>query len=638
MARGKYFEEKGLYVMIGLILILAIFAAHVTYMEQKIVEISKSYLTKITAQCAMQVSSDMDNSLEMAHVLARVIGSSGSYDLNSSMELLEGERNRDSVLSMGVVLKDGSCRFTQLEGEAVSGDSLLLLKDWDYINQVLMENPNPTPSVVRTKNNQQIFVYACPIYQEHSLQGAFVILFRNTFFQELSLPEILENGHYVYLAEKDGTVVYRFQNEDPQLIYGDILPNLENDWSIANRTGDFLKEDIQRGNTGSFKDPTSSMYVSYTPVGFRDWYLINVTPISIAEADSHSLYREMIPMLFYIVLIIGILSAYFFYQKRERVRILEENAQLSAVSEESYRMIMERTNDVIFEYDAKAKTYLHTENFRKSFGYEPNKDGFLVPLQPDYIHSDDLARFAEKYEQMRLQRTMVEFEARIVTSQGDYLWCRIHMLGIFDAKNQLVKVIGKIVNVDEKKRQILHLQEMAVKDGPTGVYNKQATERLIRQYLSDEGQKGIHALLVIDIDDFKEVNDDYGHRRGDEVIAFIGAELNRLFRTSDIKGRIGGDEFMVLVKDIEGIELLREKASNVCKSFKDKNKELFGEDGITLSASIGIATYPKDGNRYEELYEAADQALYHCKNLGKGNAILFGEIKNSEDPVSAVEF
>jgi len=153
-------------------------------------------------------------------------------------------------------------------------------------------------------------------------------------------------------------------------------------------------------------------------------------------------------------------------------------------------------------------------------------------------------------------------------------------------------------------------------DSATGVYNKQTTEEMIKTFLYGEGKHGKHAMLMIDIDDFKGINDDHGHRVGDAVISALGIKLNQIFRTSDIKGRIGGDEFMILMKDIEGMDLIVNKANEICQMFK--NYEIEKNKWIDFSSSIGIAIYGLDGSTYEELYEAADRALYNCKNCKKG--------------------
>ena len=329
----------------------------------------------------------------------------------------------------------------------------------------------------------------------------------------------------------------------------------------------------------------------------------------------------ILPSLIYILISLMTITLYWLYMRNEKLKRLERKMELRSINDESYRIIMEHTNDIIFEYDTKDKTYLHTENFRKTFGYQPSKSGFLGSLEYDYLHPDDVMRFVNMFEGMDPEHALSESEVRIINSEGEYIWTRIYTLGIFNEGGKLAKIIGKIVNIDERKKEMQRLQEMAVMDYASGVYNKKTTEKMIDAFLSGDGKYGRHALLIIDIDDFKGINDEYGHRVGDTVISALGAELNQIFRTTDIKGRIGGDEFMILIKEIDGIDFIVHKAQLICSMFEDR--EIDGNKKVRVSTSIGIAIFDQDGNTFEELYEAADHALYNCKSMEKGTFAFY---------------
>lgn len=396
------------------------------------------------------------------------------------------------------------------------------------------------------------------------------------------------------------------------------MQSLATGWSLEGKGGVKLRNDIENGKEGTiaYRQNNQELYISYVPMNIHNWYFVTLTDAAIAESQSKSIYDEIMPVFIYILIIIMTLCGYFIYLRNQRYKTLESRMHIESINDESYRMIMEQTDDIIFEYDTRDKTYFHTANFQKNFGYEPTKTGFLGSLEYDYVHPGDVLRFAELYEKMRQNRKMAEGDIRIINSEGEYLWTRIYMLGVFDRDGKLAKVIGKIVNIDEKKKELQQLKEMAVTDSATGVYNKQTTEELIKAFLSGEGKYGKHAMLMIDIDDFKGINDDHGHRVGDAVISAMGSELNHIFRATDIKGRIGGDEFMILMKDIEELDMIISKAKAIGQSFHEF--ELDGKKRIGFSCSIGIAIYDLDGSTYEELYETADRALYNCKNEKKG--------------------
>lgn len=159
------------------------------------------------------------------------------------------------------------------------------------------------------------------------------------------------------------------------------------------------------------------------------------------------------------------------------------------------------------------------------------------------------------------------------------------------------------------------LLKYAQTDALTGLYNKETTKLLTDELLSKD-KEGIHAFLILDMDCFKQINDAYGHAVGDIVLQKFGRLLKNTFREGDILGRIGGDEFVVVMKNIQTKDIAGKKAEELlAKTQGCKIDELKGK---TISISIGISTAPQDGDCYMDLYKRADQALYQAKRSGKG--------------------
>ena len=155
--------------------------------------------------------------------------------------------------------------------------------------------------------------------------------------------------------------------------------------------------------------------------------------------------------------------------------------------------------------------------------------------------------------------------------------------------------------------------------------NKMATETLIKstlqQYEKDRELMG--ALMILDTDLFKHINDTYGHSTGDRVLAKIGDIIRNNFKGMDVTGRIGGDEFLVFMHNIRGPE----DAGNLADKVQRLVRHAFdGEDfGNDVSMSIGIAVIPKDGMDFETLFNKADKALYYVKTHGKAAHRIYSE-------------
>ena len=162
------------------------------------------------------------------------------------------------------------------------------------------------------------------------------------------------------------------------------------------------------------------------------------------------------------------------------------------------------------------------------------------------------------------------------------------------------------------------LMRQADSDPLTGLLNRAAIERNIKEFLAGDGQHGTHALLMMDFDNFKAVNDTLGHAKGDDLLVSFAAVIRHVFRSGDYASRIGGDEYMVFLKNISEAELALEKA----EALRTEMTALSRKIGVPVSVSVGIALYREDAVNFERLYKAADDALYYVKNHGK-NAVSF---------------
>jgi diguanylate cyclase (GGDEF)-like protein len=191
---------------------------------------------------------------------------------------------------------------------------------------------------------------------------------------------------------------------------------------------------------------------------------------------------------------------------------------------------------------------------------------------------------------------------------------------IYSQDNKPIRVIGKMINVDYQKREIDSLEYKATRDPLTGVYNREVSVKKIEKYIIGN-KNGKHALMFIDFDDFKQVNDNHGHLQGDKVLIHVIGCIKSVFNEGEIIGRIGGDEFIVFIGYVEDEKEIIMKAEllkkALCTTYSDDKCE------IGISGSVGIATYPDDGIHYEQLIQCADKALYQVKSKGKNDYILY---------------
>ncbi len=184
------------------------------------------------------------------------------------------------------------------------------------------------------------------------------------------------------------------------------------------------------------------------------------------------------------------------------------------------------------------------------------------------------------------------------------------------------------------ERFVSSLDTKAHTDQLTGILNKLSFEEYTAHLLEHEIHTVPHALILLDIDDFKSVNDTLGHAYGDKVLAQVGSLLRATFSTEDYLGRIGGDEFAVLLisQPAEGQsyeDYVHEKCRALCQSF---HHNYTGDKGdYKISASIGCALFPNHGDTFQTLYKSADQALYKSKKGGKDTYSIYNSEEASQD-------
>ncbi len=288
-----------------------------------------------------------------------------------------------------------------------------------------------------------------------------------------------------------------------------------------------------------------------------------------------------------------------------------------------FQMVLKQAQTVLFIWDRGSDTLTVSASWDSLFPYDPPASGIAQYLaQASRIHPDDTPLLLDKLSALESGAERESLEVRIAIEGGRYRWCRFHSHTVRGDKGKLLQIIGTITNVDEEKRAAEVLEAKAERDSLTKLLNKEAGRKQIEEYLSHYPQGASCALLIIDLDKFKEINDTYGHLFGDAVLTKVSQEITRQFRSQDILCRIGGDEFLVLVRGLSDREILASR----CRQFIDSlGMDLRGQDKrLELSCSIGIALSPDHGTTYYELFNHADQALYQVKNEGR-NGFRFYE-------------
>lgn len=295
--------------------------------------------------------------------------------------------------------------------------------------------------------------------------------------------------------------------------------------------------------------------------------------------------------------------------------------------------------DSIFSYEADLS------NHRVVGGQQKWLELLGVPFTDDYdkifdelcdrliYHKDRVAfqtalSVENLLSEFAMGKTKIEFESRRMLEDGEISWvsCSVHLLK--DSQSGSVKAFFYIQDINQVKQKELDLQKKAERDLLTGLYNKGTTELRISNILGDiqAEERGICAFFIVDLDDFKAVNDQLGHAFGDAVLSETAHSLRSICRRGDIAGRIGGDEFVLFLKNLPDVQAAEQKAEKLCSVFRDAYAGILKD--YKVSGTIGVSLAPTDGSTFDELYRKADVALYSAKRRGKDRWGLYSDAIN----------
>ena len=203
------------------------------------------------------------------------------------------------------------------------------------------------------------------------------------------------------------------------------------------------------------------------------------------------------------------------------------------------------------------------------------------------------------------------------TIGGEIRWCSLSIKFIAYPSNEDVRLIMVHTDINARKEDELRLIEENRHDPMTGVLNRKAFEHQVNDIVSGE-PNATHALFMIDLDNFKNINDTLGHITGDQVLKNTANGLHSLLRSDDLVGRIGGDEFMVFLKNIPNRDVIARRARMILEMMHT----VINAD-VEVSGSLGIAIFPKDGANFDQLYRCADKAAYFSKQHGKNRSTFY---------------
>ena len=607
-------KNKTHFIIIAMILLVAtslilIFSLFRIRLNSKIQDTAEKNLFSTSSAISAVFYTKLDDQLVMLESQSRYFQSIDLSDYNAMKETIMSTKGIGDFKNIGVANASGAT----INYNGTSSGNIYLEK---YFQDAMKGNSTISESIIVDEDNDEVLVLAVPIKRADGINGIIYGTFTKNILDSIidtvsSAPEsaqILVNSDGQIIAKSNGEYINHSAN-----FLNEALPNAE------------IPEDKE--SKIKYYDINGRPYIAVlVPIGVHDWYFINILPESIITDQSSKILFDVI---FLIISIFAIFTAILIYM----ISLIHKNERISSANEK-FRLAINQSNNVIFAYDCKAKEMTIEGNLKFIFPHTKviyNYDD--IKLLMNLAHPEDINISKMINTLYNSQQNSLLSEFRLKCADGHYYWFRFNASLVRDSEGNPSQIIGNVFNVDEQMNKEKELLERAETDSLTGLLNKGAYQSKLCRILEEKTPADITALFIIDLDNFKAVNDNLGHAMGAQVLSDVAVKLNNIFSVKNSVGRIGGDEFSAFINiensDPESAEqIIRQKASLLCETLKQTYSAY--KIDINVSASIGIAVCSSCGISYDTLYKNADKALYRIKRNGKGNYSIYSEEEHYE--------
>ncbi len=304
------------------------------------------------------------------------------------------------------------------------------------------------------------------------------------------------------------------------------------------------------------------------------------------------------------------------------------NEQALQAAERRYRSIFENTVEGIFQTTADGQYLNANPALAKIYGYDSaeelifNLNNISKQLYVDTSRRDQFVSIMQSREQF------TNFESQVFKRDGSVIWISENARAVQDEQGDFLYFEGTVEDITERKSYSQKMEYQASHDDLTGLPNRTLLKDRLQQAINNADRTSSQlAVVFVDLDKFKDINDSMGHRAGDELLVTMGSRLASCLRDSDTVARAGGDEFVLILSNLYHIQSLSLTLDRIlmtiAKPYQIQQREFI------VTCSLGVSLYPDDGKDSDALLKNADAAMYEAKKAGKNNYQFFTKELNA---------
>ena len=311
-------------------------------------------------------------------------------------------------------------------------------------------------------------------------------------------------------------------------------------------------------------------------------------------------------------------------ERRTTQDALTQSEARLRTSEERLALALDSGSDGLWDWNITTGHVWYSDRWQTMLGYYPGEIEPHIRAFESLIHPDDFQQVRALVEEHLAGRTSAyASEYRRRTKSGDYIWVLSRGRVVArDEQGAPMRMVGTYIDITERKASEQRIAYMARHDVLTGLPNRTVFHEHLEQRLAEVRRgRGQAALLCLDLDRFKPINDTLGHPAGDELLCQVAARLRSTVSEGDVVVRLGGDEFAIIVSHLDHVHEARALAQRVIDAVGQPID--LGGVLVTVGVSIGIARAPTDGDAPEFLFKNADLALYRAKSTARNSHCFY---------------
>lgn len=313
----------------------------------------------------------------------------------------------------------------------------------------------------------------------------------------------------------------------------------------------------------------------------------------------------------------------------QNITELRENKQSLKESELRFRQLAENIREVFWLSSPGWDEFFYISPAYEDVWGQNAEALYKNPrLWIEVVHPDDRQQVIDDITDNI--KVCTEFrEYRIIKPGGEILWVKATAYPIYDTDGTVVRIAGVAEDITRQKETSEQILHQAHYDALTDLPNRFLSLDRLTQLINEARRNNeTVAILFLDLDDFKKINDSLGHEAGDKLLIEVANRLKNVIRSGDTVGRLGGDEFITLLGNLSDASDARPIAENIINSFRDAFN--IDDRELMMTISVGISVFPEDGDDASELLRKADSAMYHSKGLGRNTYSYFTDEMNKE--------